>query len=108
MNHTTTSPKHYCGVCGTRIEDANIYYSDRVTTRDYSTAGGTAQMPCHGSCINTVLEGKVVIGTQWRSGQAGASSMTTKAEHFETMRSDPSRGQLTLIERHLAEVAGSS
>lgn len=105
---STTAPARMCGVCGLEIEGAQVTYCTSITTRDYNSTFPTEVMaPCHPSCVQNVLEERVVKPTFGLQVQRPEETMTT-AERFETLRADPSRGQLKLLERHLFDLASNS
>ena len=110
MSSTAVTPN--CGVCGGLVE-GQVCYSDRITTTDYSgTAPRDVQMPCHWACLDSVLGGKVVALMDHRGQRphaiAGVEETIPAAERFAVLSKDPVRGQLLLIERHLADTACGS
>ncbi len=109
MSHKRQSTTHrpVCGVCGGDITDGQISYCSSITTTDYTHGVPNEVMtPCHPSCMHGVLSNRVVRPAFGVVQQRPEETMTT-AERFETLRADPTKGQLRLTEQHLFDLVSN-
>lgn len=105
---STTIRPPVCGVCGLDIEDGQISYCSSITATDYSGTCGPQEvmMPCHPACMQSVLS-KRVVRLDFKLNCGRPEETLTTAERFETMRADPTGGQLNLAERHLLDLVSN-